>query len=353
MPHMCIPTPVKDIFSFTISMSLLCCIYKLLLSLINMFGLSMAQTCRKSYSNLFDAHRLLYLKKSGFAFPHDVSRHVMTFHKKRFVIPGHNGSAMRRLPDVLIIGAKKCGTRALLEFLRVHPSVRAAGPEVHFFDRFYHRGLSWYRSQLPPRLEGQVTVEKTPAYLVAPGVPQRVAKHLPDVRLLLVVRDPVSRALSDYAQSLSKHGGTHKKSFEDLAFVNVTTGLVNSDWGPISGGLYVRHLQRWLDYFPRTSFHIIDGEQLVHDPATELAQIYFQEFLGLRRIISDRHFYFNATKGFPCLVKRERTGRPHCLGSSKGRPHHELNEATLQTLKDFYRPFNFKFYRMVGQKFHW
>jgi len=51
----------------------------------------------------------------------------------------------RRCPQVIIIGAKKAGTRALLEFLRVHPDVRAVGPEVHFFDKNYHRGFEWYR----------------------------------------------------------------------------------------------------------------------------------------------------------------------------------------------------------------
>jgi len=54
-------------------------------------------------------------------------------------------TARRRLPDVIVIGAKKSGTRALLEFLKIHPDVRAAGPETHFFDRFYDRGLDWYR----------------------------------------------------------------------------------------------------------------------------------------------------------------------------------------------------------------
>jgi [heparan sulfate]-glucosamine 3-sulfotransferase 3 len=40
---------------------------------------------------------------------------------------------------------KKGGTRALLEFLRVHPDVRAVGAEPHFFDRSYDKGLAWYR----------------------------------------------------------------------------------------------------------------------------------------------------------------------------------------------------------------
>lgn len=51
----------------------------------------------------------------------------------------------RRLPQAIIIGVKKCGTRALLEYLRLHPSVKATGPEPHFFDRYYHLGLDWYR----------------------------------------------------------------------------------------------------------------------------------------------------------------------------------------------------------------
>ena len=54
-------------------------------------------------------------------------------------------SGVRKLPQAIIIGVKKGGTRALLEFLRIHPDVRAPGPEPHFFDRHYHRGLEWYR----------------------------------------------------------------------------------------------------------------------------------------------------------------------------------------------------------------
>lgn len=53
--------------------------------------------------------------------------------------------AAKRLPKALIIGVRRCGTRALLTFLRVHPDIRAAGPEVHFFDKHHHKGLEWYR----------------------------------------------------------------------------------------------------------------------------------------------------------------------------------------------------------------
>jgi [heparan sulfate]-glucosamine 3-sulfotransferase 3 len=56
-----------------------------------------------------------------------------------------NGSGSKKLPQAIIIGVKKGGTRALLEFLRVHPDIRAVGAEPHFFDRNYNNGLEWYR----------------------------------------------------------------------------------------------------------------------------------------------------------------------------------------------------------------
>ncbi|KAL8163065.1 UNVERIFIED_CONTAM: hypothetical protein K2H54_005855 [Gekko kuhli] len=59
-----------------------------------------------------------------------------------------SGAGARRLPQALIVGVKKGGTRALLEFLRVHPDVRAVGAEPHFFDRHHARGLAWYRRHL-------------------------------------------------------------------------------------------------------------------------------------------------------------------------------------------------------------
>lgn len=61
------------------------------------------------------------------------------------VIPVSNTFGSKRFPQAIIIGVKKGGTRALLEFLRIHPDVRAFGAEPHFFDRFYDKGLEWYR----------------------------------------------------------------------------------------------------------------------------------------------------------------------------------------------------------------
>lgn len=70
------------------------------------------------------------------------------------------------------MGVRKCGTRALLEMLYLHPMVQKAAGEVHFFDRDdnYNRGLEWYRMQMPHSYVGQITIEKSPSYFVTSEV---------------------------------------------------------------------------------------------------------------------------------------------------------------------------------------
>lgn len=115
----------------------------------------------------------------------------------------------RRLPQALIVGVRKCGTRALLEMLFLHPRIQKAAGEVHFFDRDenYERGLEWYRKKMPYSFRGQITIEKSPSYFVTPEVPERVRAMNASIKLLMIVRDPVTRAISDYTQ-LKSHAAT-------------------------------------------------------------------------------------------------------------------------------------------------
>lgn len=255
---------------------------------------------------------------------------------------------MKRTNEFL--GVKKGGTRALLEFIRIHPDVRAAGSEVHFFDKNYMRGFQWYRNRMPATLEGQLTIEKTPSYFITKEAPRRVQLMNPSTKLLVVVRDPVTRAISDYAQAISKK--YDMKPFEQLVFVNGSIGsIIDTSWGPVKLGIYSRYLARWLKFFPLSQLLFVSGERLVLDPAIELKRV--QDFLGLKRVVTEKHFYFNSTKGFPCLFKSEGHSAPHCLGKTKGRSHPYVNPVVLQRLRNFYRPFNNHFYQMTGINFGW
>ncbi|XP_076853392.1 heparan sulfate glucosamine 3-O-sulfotransferase 6-like [Brachyhypopomus gauderio] len=270
-----------------------------------------------------------------------------TFAKSGLSVSNTYGS--KTFPQAVIIGVKKGGTRALLEFLRVHPDVRAVGAEPHFFDRFYDKGLEWYRNLMPRTLDGQITMEKTPSYFVTKETPSRLCAMNCETKLIVVVRDPVTRAVSDYTQTLSKNPGL--PSFQSLAFKNVSSGAVDDTWSAVRIGMYAQHLDNWLHHFPLSRFLFVSGERLVSDPAGEMGRV--QDFLGLKRIITDKHFYFNRTKGFPCLKKPEGSSRPRCLGKSKGRTHPHIPAEVLLNLRKFYRPFNLRFYQMSGQDFGW
>uniref|UniRef100_A0A671FLQ0 Sulfotransferase n=1 Tax=Rhinolophus ferrumequinum TaxID=59479 RepID=A0A671FLQ0_RHIFE len=255
----------------------------------------------------------------------------------------------KRLPQAVIIGVKKGGTRALLEAIRVHPDVRAVGVEPHFFDRNYDKGLDWYRNVMPRTVDGQITMEKTPSYFVTSEAPQRIHSMAKDTKLIVVVRDPVTRAISDYTQTLSKKPDI--PTFEVLAFKNRTLGLIDASWSAIRIGLYALHLQSWLRYFRLAQIHLVSGERLIVDPAGEMAKV--QDFLGLARVVTEKHFFFNKTKGFPCLKKPEESGAPRCLGKSKGRTHPAIDPDVILRLRKFYKPFNMMFYQMTGQDFQW
>ncbi|KAM9783406.1 heparan sulfate glucosamine 3-O-sulfotransferase 2 isoform 2-T2 [Syngnathus typhle] len=202
---------------------------------------------------------------------------------------------------------------------------------------------------MPRTLESQITLEKTPSYFVTREAPRRISSMSQQIKLIVVVRNPVTRAISDYTQTQSKKPDI--PTFEELAFKNRSLGVVDTSWNAIRIGMYILHLENWLRYFRLSQMHFVSGERLITDPAGEMGRV--QDFLGLKRIISDKHFYFNRTKGFPCLKKPESSGQPRCLGKSKGRTHVQIEQEVIEQLQEFYRPFNVKFFETVGQDFKW
>ncbi|XP_055328629.1 heparan sulfate glucosamine 3-O-sulfotransferase 2-like [Paramacrobiotus metropolitanus] len=268
----------------------------------------------------------------------------------RLTVDNQSLKTARRLPQALIIGVKKGGTRALLEYIRMHPQVRAPGAEMHFFDRHYERGIEWYRNQMPLTDESMVTLEKTPSYFVTDDAPARIYEMNAKMKLIIVVRDPITRAISDYTQARSK--GRSTRSFDEMAFYsNGTHRLIDTSWGALRIGLYARHTAKWLEYFPAAQLLFVSGEGLIADPAGEMARV--QAFLQLDRLVTGEHFYYDPVKKFPCLIRPDAPVRPRCLGKSKGRPHPHIHPDVIGQLRDFYKPHNREFYSMVEQDFQW
>lgn len=258
----------------------------------------------------------------------------------------HTGSFEQRLPQAIVMGVRKCGTRALLEMLRLHPSIAAAKPELHFFDDHYEKGLTWYRKQMPFSYADQITMEKTPAYFITSEAPDRIYRMNSSIKLLAIVRDPTVRTISDYTQ-ISSHISNKNRNFprfEDKVLVN---GEIDTSYQAIKTSIYASYVKNWYEYFPDSQIMFVDGAKLIVDPLPEMKRV--EQFLGLQDYFNGKEFVYNETKGFYCLKKK----KLKCLGSSKGQSHPDVDPKVLRKLQDFFRPYNRKFFDLVGRKFDW
>uniref|UniRef100_A0A8C4SF12 Sulfotransferase n=2 Tax=Erpetoichthys calabaricus TaxID=27687 RepID=A0A8C4SF12_ERPCA len=259
--------------------------------------------------------------------------------------PGTN----RRIPQSIIIGVRKGGTRALLEMLDIHPEIVVAATEVHFFDwdENYVKGYDWYRNLMPFSYEHQITVEKTPGYFTSSLAPERIHGMNSSIKLLLILRDPTERVISDYTQVYYNRLESHKpvQVIEDIVIRN---GALNTKYKAIQRSLYDVHMANWLKFFSLEQIHIVDGDTLIKDPLPELQKV--ERFLNLPPRIMSTNFYFNQTKGFYCIRS---DGRERCLHESKGRPHPVVNSTVLEQLHAYFKDHNQNFYRMVNRSFNW
>nr|XP_020507641.1 heparan sulfate glucosamine 3-O-sulfotransferase 1-like [Labrus bergylta] len=255
----------------------------------------------------------------------------------------------KRAPHSIIIGVRKGGTRALLEMLDIHPEVAAAATEVHFFDwdENYAKGFEWYRELMPYSYPHQITVEKTPGYFTSSLAPERICAMNSSIKLLLILRDPAERVISDYTQVYFNRLENHKpvQAIENLL---VRNGALNIRYKAIQRSLYDIHMRNWLRHFPLEQIHIVDGDALIRDPLPELQKV--ERFLNLPPRIVSSNFYFNQTKGFYCIRS---DGRERCLHESKGRPHPAVNSTVLQQLRSYLQEHNRTFFRLVKRTFDW
>ncbi len=201
----------------------------------------------------------------------------------------------RKLPDFLIIGAQKGGTSSLFYYLSQHPQVLpAAQKEVHYFDMHYRKGPWWYRSFFPYKDTGKMTGEASPCYLFHPTTPERVRRLLPGVRLIVLLRDPVRRAYSQYqmmrlwgfeslptfAEAIRAEERRLHGEFEKMRTRKYYRSFAYENFGYLARSRYSQQLDRWLQYFPREQFLVLRSEAFFEAPATTLARVY--DFLGLQ-----------------------------------------------------------------------
>lgn len=172
-------------------------------------------------------------------------------------------------PNLLVIGAAKCGTTSLHEYLDAHPQIAMSRQkELDFFvaEKNWGRGLDWYEAQFRP---AQVRGETSPSYSAYPfysGVPERIRDVLPEARIVYLVRDPIERIVSHFEH----RAATYR---EMGALDDVLADPQLAQWF-VDVSRYALQLERYLEYFPADEVLVVDADALAADPSSALSSVF-------------------------------------------------------------------------------
>lgn len=172
------------------------------------------------------------------------------------------------LPNLIVIGAQKCGTTSLHQYLSLHPDIgMSRKKELHFFSgqHNWERGEDWYRSWFDPARP--VRGETSPGYTnfpIIPGVPQRMHALIPDARLVYLVRDPVERTLSHYRHRVAERQEARpfREALADPAEIYTRRSL------------YHYQLEQYLPWYDIGRILVVQQEALLADRQRTLAKVF-------------------------------------------------------------------------------
>ena len=258
----------------------------------------------------------------------------------------------RREPDFIIIGAQKCGTTSLYRNLVKHPQIlESFTKEVHYFDLNYQKNYAWYKAHFPLQLwhwikdlfsgSKSITGEASPYYIYHPHAARRTAQAIPHVKLIVILRNPVDRAYSEYqhqrrvnfepeasfekAIEMEKQrlGGELEKLLEDESY----RSYEHQRHSYVSRGLYARQLKEWFSCFPMNQFLILKSEDFFTEPESVFRKIC--RFLDIAEWAP------------------EQTRKYHA-GNYQG-----LSEEERKKLESFFSSHNEELYTLIKEDFKW
>lgn len=263
----------------------------------------------------------------------------------------HLTAEKRRWPDFIIAGAQKAGTTSLYRYLEEHPNVvTPITKELAFFDRNFDRGAQWYRLHFPLRdtkhsAEGAdkrtITGESTAYYVFHPLAPQRIAETLPQVRIIILLRNPVDRAFSHYQHKIRR--GQETLSFDEA--IDAEAGRLAGEeekicnnpgyrsqahclFSYLARGKYLEQIRRWKNCISPEQLLILESGMFFKRTAEVYQQVL--DFLGLPQ------------------WQPSQFGQ-HFAGGYRAK----MNDATRSKLIDHFAPHNEQLYAYLGTRFDW
>ena len=264
---------------------------------------------------------------------------------------GHSTAGVRMMPDFLLVGAQRAGTTALHRALIAHPAVVPPlfHKGVNYFDVAYYRGPRWYRGHFPVRAIAErrtagaspQTFEASGYYMFHPCAPERISRDLPDVKLLVMVRDPVERSYSHHRREVTG-GFETEQSFEralDLEEKRLAGEVDRMLEDPryesfphrhhsyLAKSRYVEQIKVLFDLIGPDRVHVVDAETFSAEPGPTYDRML--DFLGL-----------------PAF-------RPAEFGRWNARPRTPLADETRQRLDEYFAPYDAALAELLGRPLSW
>jgi hypothetical protein len=268
-------------------------------------------------------------------------------------------SSMRVLPDFLILGVQKGGTTSLYNYLIEHPNIiRARRKEAHFFDQHFEKGISWYRGNFPTfmskyyiekiRKQVFITGEGSPEYLFYPHIAKKVGNLLPKAKLIVLLRNPVDRAYSQYRHNI--RWGHETLSFEDALALEEERTKEGKERAAkeenyhnfsyqraayIARGIYVDQVHRWLSIFPREQLLVLRSEDFFKEPG----EMYKKTLSFLNVPVFEPK---SLQAGYKQYNKSKDSDAPR-----------KMDSAIRKRLIAYFEPYNTRLYELLGMDLGW
>lgn len=247
--------------------------------------------------------------------------------------------------DFIIIGEQRCGTTSLYNYLIEHPKISpAVTKEIHFFSLHYSKGIEWYWKQFPSLSqkyadkEKPITGESTPYYLFHPLAPKRIFNHLPDVKMIVLLRNPAERAFSHYNHAIRV--GNESLSFreaikkeperlegEEEKIRQGQHSFNHQRLSYLARGIYAEQLERHFELFQKEQILILKCEDFFDSPQKILNKVL--SFLDLDNFELESFKKFN-------------------FGNNPS-----MDEKVRNELIEYFKPHNERLYKLLGVDFGW
>lgn len=264
----------------------------------------------------------------------------------------------RPLPDYLVIGCKRGGTTSLFNYLVQHPGVLNMYPQVRgakSTDFFFKRGnhsVRWYRSHFPSERYRRrlaktlgyraLAGDASPYYVWDPRVAAKARAVAPEVKSILLLRDPVKRAWSHYqerrennvepltfAQAIEAEDARLEGELEKMLADPDYYSAAHDFYSYRSRGVYAPQIRNWLESFPREQLLVVFAEDLYRDTQETFGQIC--DFLEIPRITMATTKPYNSMPG------------------SKDKPPQDA----VERLREFYKPLQPELEELLGRPAPW